>query len=129
MSLFRRLLAGSLWTFVVGAYRRFELDFVTPAVTRVRDLLVSLSDADTRQPVLVDAVLFLVALATFVCVCRALRDNWIFQWLAYAVYQVIAFAFFSYGALFSWQTMVLIVLANPDLVESARQLLFEPYAQ
>lgn len=129
MSLFRRLLAGSLWTFVVGAYRRFELDFVTPAVTRVRDLLVGLSNADTRQPVLVDVVLFLVALATFVCVCRALRDNWIFQWLAYVAYQIVAFVFFSYGALFSWQTMVLIVLANPDLLDSAHRILFEPDVQ
>lgn len=126
MSLVRRLLGSAVWPFAISVYQRFELDFVAPTVARARALLADLADGDTRQTVLVDAALFLVALATFVWVCRALRDNWVFQWLAYFVYQVVAFVFFSYGALFSWQTMVFIALAYPELIDSARQLLFEP---
>lgn len=121
MSLSRRLFFSTAWTFVVGIYRRLELDVVSPVIEHVRGRL----SAESSQPLLVDCALFLVALAVFVWMCNALRYNWVFQWLAYFVYQVIAFVFFSYGALFSWQTMVFIALVYPDYLEPVRKLLFE----
>lgn len=124
MSLFRRLLAGTLWTFLAGLYQRFVIDVATPITARLRAWLVELSGADSAQPLLVDVALFLVALAMFVWVCRALRDNWFFQWL----YQIASFGFFGYFALFSWQAMVFVaVLAAetyPELLASLMQAVF-----
>lgn len=128
MSLPRRLMFSSLWAFVIGMYRRFELDIVSPAIERVREFLIDLSSAEKGQSALVDLALFLFAFAVFVWMCCALRKNWVFQQLYYVVYQVVAFVFFGYGALFSWQTMVFIALVYPDYIESVRQFLFEPYA-
>lgn len=121
MSVSRRLFFSTVWTFVVGIYRRLELDIVSPVIEHIRGLL----SAESSQPLLVDCALFLIALAVFVWMCNALRHNWVFQWLAYFVYQIIAFVFFSYGALFSWQTMVFIALVYPDYLEPLRKLLFE----
>lgn len=124
MSLFRRLLAGTLWTFLAGLYQRFVIDVATPLTTRTRQWLIEFSGADSAQPLVVDVALFLFALGSFVWICRALRDNWFFQWL----YQVASFGFFGYLALFSWQTMLfLAVLAAetyPEHAASVVQTLF-----
>ena len=73
---------------------------------------------------LVDVALFLMALGSFVWLCRALRDNWFFQWL----YQIASFGFFGYFMLFSWQTMLfLAVLAGetyPEHVAALFQFVF-----
>lgn len=125
MSFFRRLLAGTLWTFIAGLYQRFVIDIATPVTTRARRWMIEVSGADSSQPLLVDVALFLLALAFFVWICRALRDNWFFQWL----YQIASFGFFGYFALFSWQTMIFIaVLAAetyPEHLAALTRAIFE----
>ena len=125
MSLFRRFLAGTLWTFVAGLYQRFIIDIATPITARARQFMIQMSGADSSQPLLVDVALFLFALASFVWVCRALRDNWFFQWL----YQIASFGFFGYFALFSWQSMLFLALlaseTYPEYLASITQLFFE----
>lgn len=124
MNFVQRLLQNAVVPIAVSVYRRAELDYINPTLGLLRKTVHEALEADQTHALFIDGALFVIALAAFVWLCRCLRENWVFQWLAYFLYQIVAFVFFGYGALFSFQTMAFIYLANPDIIEMARVALF-----
>lgn len=125
MNIARRFMAGAVWTVICNAYQRFVISVATPAITHVRTQLIQMSGSDAKQPIFVDMLLLVLAIAVFLWTCQLMRENRIFQWL----YQIASFGLFGYFALFTWQVLlflaVLFAETYPEYLDAVQRTLFE----